>query len=118
MNQQDPTRQTEHEKRVSEIEEGRERTEQGGLVGMTQETAGETGPTPYERQIAEEQTGEPAAELEDDVGEDVRTPSTPATPVAEPAERARLARQPRPSPAPRDSSMSSTRADQLKSFAP
>ncbi len=74
MSEQDPTRQSEHEERVSEIEEGRDRSERGGFVGMTEETAGETGPTPYEREIAEEKTGEPAAEVEGEVREDERNP--------------------------------------------
>ncbi len=74
MSQQDPTRQTEHEERVSEIEEERDRTDRGGFVGMTEETAGETGPTPYEREVTEEKTGDSAAEVEGEVREDERNP--------------------------------------------
>jgi hypothetical protein len=63
MDDKDPTRQTEHEERVAEIEHER-----------SGEPSGQADPTQYEREIEEERTGASADQVEEEVREDERTP--------------------------------------------
>ena len=75
MTDQDPTGQSEHERRVEEEQErAGGRTERGGLVGGTEEADAEMSPTPYEREIEAEKRGERRDEVDAEVEEDERNP--------------------------------------------
>jgi hypothetical protein len=56
-------RQTEHERRVAALEDGSERE---GPMGEREEVAGETGPTPYDREVEAERRGRSADEIPND----------------------------------------------------
>jgi hypothetical protein len=77
MTDRGSTGQSEHERRVAEetaAEADTARGDENETTGLPDPAPGETGATPYEREIAIEQRGERPSEVEADVSEDERNP--------------------------------------------